>query len=89
MAKITYLLGAGASVEALPIVSEIRLRLIIYKNYLIKYFSLQGIDDYINEIKEIIENITESSVAKPIIHCLILHGKEGRVQNIFYLVQKK
>jgi hypothetical protein len=37
MANITYLFGAGASVNALPLVSEMELRLTVYKNYLIKY----------------------------------------------------
>lgn len=62
MAKITYLLGAGASANCLPLVSEFSDRLIIYKNYLLRNFPHKNIEDYIKELLEIIANSSENTI---------------------------
>lgn len=62
MAKITYLIGAGASVNALPTVSEIELRLRIFQNYLLKSNSIAGIEEFIQEIEDVIVNSSGNTI---------------------------
>src|SRR5690242_1983314 len=62
MAKITYLIGAGASAKALPVVSEMELRLRIFKTYLFNFKYQSGILEYIEEIDDLLRNISENTI---------------------------
>ena len=62
MAKITYLMGAGASVNALPVVSEMDLRLRVFKNYLLNFKTQAGILEYVEEINGLLENVSENTI---------------------------
>ena len=82
MAKITYLFGAGASVNALPMVSEMKLRLEIFKNYLQQYTSISGKEDYINEINDVIENISDNTIDE---YAMTLFRNRGAKQKYYKL----
>lgn len=62
MAKITYLIGAGASAKALSVVSEMELRLRVFKNYLFNFKYQSGILEYIEEIDDLLKNISENTI---------------------------
>ncbi|RNI33971.1 hypothetical protein EFY79_16815 [Hanamia caeni] len=62
MAKITYLIGAGASVNALPTVSEMESRLRIFQNYLLKFTSIPGVEEYIQDIEDSIIDCSGNTI---------------------------
>lgn len=59
MANITFLLGAGASINALPITSEIPIHLGIMADYIEQYFQNPQAFSYVSDIRELRSHLSE------------------------------